>query len=235
MGNISPCNHEEVDYRSVLHCYNMSNCELNTIMITTADTDVVTIIVSCFNEMDLNEFGIKFGNGENMRCIPVHEIASSLGPERSKCLSLFHRLTRCDQVTFFATCGKKTAWKTWKLFPELTNALIVLHRQPTIEDVNDNMAVIERFICLMYHSATSKIEVNKCRRHLFTRKGRPLEGLPPTAEALYQHTLRVVYQGGFVLAQTLAAIQNLPKPEHWMDARGKYLCTKVVEYLAKCS
>ena len=38
MGNISPCNHEEGDYRSVLHCYNMSKCELNT-MITTADTD----------------------------------------------------------------------------------------------------------------------------------------------------------------------------------------------------
>ena len=44
----------------------MSKCELNKIMITTADTDVVTISASCFNEMALNELWIKFDNGENM-------------------------------------------------------------------------------------------------------------------------------------------------------------------------
>ena len=110
---------------------------------------------------------------------------------------------------------KENCLEDMEFFPELTNALIVMHSQPTIEDVNDNMAVIERFVCLMYHSATSRIEVNKCCRHLFTKKGRPLEGLPPTAEALHQHTLRAVYRGGFVWAQALAAIQNLPKPEQW--------------------
>ena len=66
MGNISPCN-QEGDYHSVLHCYNMSKCELNTIILITVDTDVVAISVSCFNEMDLDELWIKFDNGGNLR------------------------------------------------------------------------------------------------------------------------------------------------------------------------
>ena len=49
--DMSPCNHEEGDYRSVLHSYHMSKSGLSKVMISTADTDTVVIAVSSFNSM----------------------------------------------------------------------------------------------------------------------------------------------------------------------------------------
>ena len=165
--------------------------------------------------MMLEELWIKFDSGIHLRYIPIHEIVSTLGPERSRCLSLFHALTGCDQVSFFAKCGKKTAWKVWMNYPELTAALLDLCEQPSLDDLKRNVEVLERFVCLMYHSTSTKMEVNQCRRQLFIKHGRQLEGLPPTRDALQQHTLRAVYQGGFVWSQALFPMQILPNPELW--------------------
>ena len=114
--DLAPCNHEEGDYRSVLHAFHMSKKQLRNVMISTVDTDVVVIAVSSFKRMALNELWIEFGTGENRRYIPIHEIVSSLGPHISASLLFFHSFTGCDQVSYFATRGKKTAWKTWKIF-----------------------------------------------------------------------------------------------------------------------
>ena len=48
--------------------------------------------------------------------------AKRLGPGSCDALPLFHALTGCDTVSAFAGRGKKTAWQTWKAFPEVTDA-----------------------------------------------------------------------------------------------------------------
>ena len=213
--NLSPCNHEEDDYRALLHGFHMSQSGLQKVMISTTDTDVVAIAVSCFDSMMLEELWIKFGVGEKMRYLPIHEIVCSIGPQTSQCMAIFHSFTGCDQVSFFSTIGKKTAWKTWRTYPPITNALLNIRNMPSEAGVEYHMPTIERFVCLMYHPTSTKMEVNECRRNLFTKQGRQLEGLPLTKEALKQHTRRAVYQGAYVWSQALTALQNLPNPEVW--------------------
>ena len=81
-------------------------------MIFTVDSDVLVTDTSVFSELSLLELWIKFGKTANGKYIPIHEIVQSLGFERAACLTLFHGLTECDQVSFFSSCGKRTAWKT---------------------------------------------------------------------------------------------------------------------------
>ena len=95
-------------------------------MIFTADTIVVVIATSVFSGLSLLELWIEFGKSGNRKYIPIHEIVKSLGPERTRCLTLFHSLTGCDQVSFFSSCGKRTAWKTWQNYPQLTESLVKL-------------------------------------------------------------------------------------------------------------
>ena len=87
-----------------------------------------------------------------------------LGLERAWCLTLFHSLTRCDEVFFFfSNCGKRTAWKTWQNYPRLTESLVNLSNNLTAEVIGSELNTIEIFFCLMYHAASTKYEVNKCR------------------------------------------------------------------------
>ena len=59
--------------------------------------------------------------------------------------------------------------------------------------------------------ATSTNELIKL---LFARKGRSLEGIAPSANALFQHTNRATYQGD-CWSQSLCRIQRLPNPIEW--------------------
>ncbi|KAK3729696.1 hypothetical protein QZH41_004576 [Actinostola sp. cb2023] len=65
-----------------------------------------------------DEVWITYGTGKNVHNIPAHTIATSLGPDKASTLPMFHALTGCDTVSFFARRGKKTAWDVWKVFPE---------------------------------------------------------------------------------------------------------------------
>ena len=111
----------------------MSKEGVNQAIIFTVNTDVVVINTSIFSELSLLELWIEFGKSENRKYIPIHEIANSLGPERAGCLTLFHSLTGCDQVSFFSSCRKRTAWKTWQNYPQLTESLVKLGRLWKVE------------------------------------------------------------------------------------------------------
>ena len=49
----------------------------------------------------------------------------------------------------------------------------------------------------MYDRTSTYIRVNDARRDLFTRKGRDIEAIPPTSDALRQHAKRSTYQAGY--------------------------------------
>lgn len=83
-------------------------------MIRTVDTDVAVLGV-LFHKLELTELWLSFDTGKNYRYIPTHTIAENFASDKSSCLPLFHAITGCDQVSFFAGRGKKMAWNTWKL------------------------------------------------------------------------------------------------------------------------
>ena len=119
----------------------------------------------------------------------------SLGPQKSQVLPIFHAYTGCDTVSSFSTRSKKSAWGTWKVFDEVTATFLALSTGPV--EVNDeNVATLERFTILLYGHISSMVNIDEARQELFTKKGRPMDAIPPTKAALVQHIKRAVYQGG---------------------------------------
>jgi hypothetical protein len=90
----------------------------------------------------------------------------------------------------------------------------------------------------MYDQSSCKLKVNALRKHLFTKKGRSVESLPPTADTLLQHAKRAVYQSGHCWGQSMCAEQTLPSPSKWgwtdkVDCKWKPLWTTLPE-IAQC-
>ena len=50
--------------------------------------------------------------------------------------------------------------------------------------VNEAMLVLERYTVIMFDHASTCTMVNSARKDLFIRKGRDIESIPPTADAL---------------------------------------------------
>ena len=68
---------------------------------------------------------------------------------------------------------------------------------------------------MMYDRGSLVHSVDQSRKLLFASKGRSLEGIPPTSDALFQPMKRAVYQGGYCWGQTTVSQQNLPDPNDW--------------------
>ena len=60
----------------------------------------------------------------------------------------------------------------------------------------EDVRIVQRFVILMYDRTSESFDVNENRRVLFTKKGRPVEGIPPTKDALTQHIRRAMLKPG---------------------------------------
>ena len=226
LSEIAPCSHEEADTRIFLHVKNAYLSGHQRIMIRTSDTDVVVLAVSMAGTLPNCELWVAYGTVKSLRYMCATQISLKLGIEKSKVLPMFHALTGCGTVSFFAGRGKKSAWGLWNVFPQLTDVISALMARP--EGVEDSMAVIERFVTLLYDRTSNLMQVNDARKDLFSRKSRSLEKIPPTGAALLQHTKRAVYQAGHIWSQADVTEPVIPSPSAWgMGARGQALENKV--------
>ena len=108
-----------------------------------------------------------FGTEKQFRYIPVHEIAASLGRERSEALPLFHAYTGCDTVPAFAGRGKRRVWTGYGDVTATFLGLSTGAEHTSYEDV----AVLERFTILLYNRTSNLNDINEARLELFTNKG----------------------------------------------------------------
>ncbi|KAL9982688.1 hypothetical protein ACROYT_G004761 [Oculina patagonica] len=69
--------------------------------------------------------------------------------------------------------------------------------------------------CTFVFTIRYVFQINDARKYLFTKKGRGLEGLPPTHDALEQHLKRTTYQGEHVWGQATIPMPVLPNPTDW--------------------
>ena len=83
-------------------------------------------------------------------------------------------------------------------------ALLTLAQTPTAEHID------ERFDT--YHQEIRHCNVG-LRQTLFTQKGREIDNIRSTKDALRQHVLRTGYQAGHVWGQVLPKAPQLPSPE----------------------
>ena len=86
----------------------------------------------------------------------------------------------------------------WGAFDDVTAAFQALSNAPTVNAVDEVMPILERYITIMYNCTSTCMKVNDAWRDLFTRarKGRDIEAIPPTSDALRQHVKRPTYQAG---------------------------------------
>ena len=151
LGDISLCSHEEADTQIFLHAKNATVDGSKTLIIKANDTDILVIAVSVLptlQQLGLEKMWIAFGQGANLRWIPVHDIAEAIGPERASGILFFHAFTGCDVVSAFRGKGKKTAWQTWNVCGEVSETFTNLSQHPT-SVTNLDLQNLERYVILM--------------------------------------------------------------------------------------
>jgi hypothetical protein len=197
---MTPCNHEEADTRIFVHVKALLLDGHSEITIFTVDTDVVVIAVSQYHvleRMGLKELWIEFGVGKNRKWLAVHSYALKLGQPVCEGLLFWYAFSGCDKVFNFAGRGKTTAWQIWKVYDEVTDVFRSFSSKSDDHFIDDNsVKVLERYVCILYSKTTELSDVNECRRMMFTKKGRTVDNIPPTNNALLQHIKRAVYQAG---------------------------------------
>ena len=168
---LQSCIHKEADTRLMVYALDASLSGHKRIKIRSNDRDVLVLAISVVNTILVDELWIAYSTGKHLHNLPEHTIATSLGQDKSSALPMFHAITGCDTVSFFGGRGKKTAWEVWKVFPELTPVFRALAASP--KDISEeHMAVIERFVILLYDRTSSLKSVNEARQELFSKKSK---------------------------------------------------------------
>ena len=91
---------------------------------------------------------------------------------------------------------------------------MVDHPLDAFDETAEHFALLERFTVILYDKTSMCNTVKKACRELFCQKNLSLENLPPTRDALFQHLLRVAYQGGIWTTSTNSNCQ-IPSPSQW--------------------
>lgn len=198
--SVGTCDHEEADTRIVVHLIDAAKHGHKNIVVKTVDTDVIVILVGLFsqivNDHPLLQINVEFGVGKDLRVVSINKLHASLGNDISNSLPFFHAFTGSDSTSGFRGKGKKTIFKIWKSFPEVTQTFLKISRNPfeAINISSDIFKALERFTVLIYDKTSDSKSVNETRMNLFCKKSRNFENLPPTQDALFLHVLRAIYQ-----------------------------------------
>ena len=81
--------------------------------------------------------------------------------------------------------------------------------------IDDSLHTLERFVVILYDRSSGHEHVKDARKQIFTQKGRAIDALPPTREALRQHIWRTAYKAGYCCGQMMVAAAELPSPSEW--------------------
>ena len=95
----------------------------------------------------------------------------------------------------------------------------------------------------LFHAITGYNQVsssaNKSTKELFSKKGRLLDGIPPTTDTLQLHIYRAIYQASYCWAQSLCKIPSLADPCEWgwkmEDKHYKIVWTSIPEASKMCN
>jgi len=226
LSELLPTNHEEGDTKVILHAFHQAASNAKSIIIRTVDSDVIVLAVSFFHSlaaMCVKELFVAFGLGRSFRYINIGEIATSIGQPRSDGLRFFNAFTGCDTVSAFAFHGKTSAWNTWDMVSRITETFVKLGTPGHIMSDLDLVA-LEQFVIIMYDKTSKHIDVNKLRKHLFSKSSTAMDRLPPTREALRQHALRACIQSQLWSSSNIPMLPELDASkfgwhrvdEHWL-------------------
>ena len=178
LAGVAPCSHEEADTGIFVHARHATEAGSKVIMVKASDTDVLVIAVSvlqALQELGLQQLWLAFGQGQNLRWIPVHDLCCTLA-EKSKRMLFFHAFTGCDIVSAFRGKGKKSAWQTWDVCDEASGVFCKLRKYPPVVD-DEDLETLEKFVVMMYERSRTGECVYDARLDMFAGKQRPYEAI----------------------------------------------------------
>ena len=187
------CTHEEADTRIIVHLQHAVDTGAQKILIRTVDTDVVVLLIGQLPTLLRShphiEVWVAFGMGKGFCHYNINAVCQHLGEDTARALPLFHAFTGSDTTSCFLEKGKKSAWKVWKSYPDVTGAFLHIVENPfqPVEASSPHIQCIERFTVLLYDVTSNLLSVNEARRELFCKKQRSLENIPPTQVAITSH------------------------------------------------
>ena len=120
-------------------------------------------------------------------------------------------------VYAFRGKGTKSAWQTWDVFEEVTETFSNRIQFPT-EVTDTDLRTLDRFVVLVYDRSRAATCVDEARLHMFARKQRSYDSIPPTQAYLREHAKRAAYHTGVIWGQATCTDPDIGSPAHrgWM-------------------
>ena len=116
------CHQEEADTQMCVHIVDALEKGARYILANTVDTTLLASMYfqfsSTFTDLQLR---VGFGTGNHFGYYDINSISQSLGEQTSQALP-FYAFTGCDATSQFHGKGKKSAWDSWKAYPEAMEA-----------------------------------------------------------------------------------------------------------------
>jgi hypothetical protein len=188
------CNHEEADSRIMVHLMNAIQQGTTSVKIRTGDTNVVAIVCGQYHRIDVVVIWIEFIASGKVTWINMAELCNSLGP-MTKAIPLFHALTGCDVTASFKGKGKVSFANSLKNNPWFTDVLREVEHFKTVQEDSELFQAIQHFFIKVYSSSEDEIrDINIFRKKAFCKGKRDMSQIPPTKDALLQHTQRSIFQ-----------------------------------------
>jgi len=181
------------------------------------DTDIVVVLTGMFHDLShINsdvDLWVAYGVGKNYTHYSINAICARLGEPKSRSLPMFHAFSGCDTTSAFRGKGKKSFWQAWHAYDAITNVFVHLATHPFehVDLESETFKKIEQLVIIVYDKTSNLTNVNSARMELFSQKSQAVDKIPPTQNALLQHTKRAVYQAGIWVTSMLAQ-QKLPSP-----------------------
>ena len=152
---MQPYNHEEADTRLIVLLQDALLSNFSNSMVRTVDTGVVVILIGKFHYLtplcEQVNIWVAFDTGKNFAYYHINAICQDLGYERSIALPVFHSFIRCDTTSTFYGKGKKSAWKAWNCYTDVTQAFtdIALHPHANTNVDTPHFQLLERFTVIL--------------------------------------------------------------------------------------
>ena len=98
------------------------------------DSDVIVISIGIFSKLCRNTYlrdvYILYGSGKNLHRYSTKSMCESLGEDKSSALSLINTLSGCDDNSGPNGKAKKSFWKAWQAYPNITDRLKQILENP---------------------------------------------------------------------------------------------------------
>lgn len=125
-----------------------------------------------FEQLILMFLSWLFHNSMTSRQTNQGNLGRALGIERAHTLPVLHAFAGWNTVFFLQEKKKKSvAWETWMAFENLTLAFWIMINQPTSQNMDLIMSLVEWYVVLTFDNTNSPDGVNKARKQLFPQKG----------------------------------------------------------------